>query len=203
MDRKTTTRMILGLILILLGGWFLAAQWYPQLAIWESFNITWPFIVIGVGILLYFLGLLGGEPDMMVPATVVTGIGGILYYQDRTGDWESWSYVWALIPGFVGLGTLLAALLKGSMRQVRDGLSLIIISMILFAIFSTFLGGLSWTGLLGAAALILLGIYLIVTNILRRPEKLKPTNLKEPVPEPSPAPEKLAGEEAQEPTRKE
>jgi len=181
--------MILGLILILLGAWFLAAQWYPQLAIWETLNITWPFIVIGVGILLYFLGLLGGEPDMMVPATVVTGIGGILYYQDSTGDWGSWSYIWALIPGFVGLGTILAALLKGSMRQVRDGLSLIIISMILFAIFGTFLGGLSWTGLLGAAALILLGIYLIVTNLLRRPEKPKPVDVGASVPDPSPAPE--------------
>ncbi len=146
MERRTITRMILGIILILLGAWFLAAKMYPQLAIWEDLNLSWPFIVIGVGILLYFLGLLGGEPDMMVPATVVTGIGGILYYQDRTGDWGSWSYAWALIPGFVGVGTILAALLKGNWRQVKDGLSLVIISMIMFAIFGTFLGGLSWTG---------------------------------------------------------
>ncbi len=39
-----------------------------------------------------------------MPSIIVGGIGGILAYQDYTGHWESWSYLWTLIPGFVGLG---------------------------------------------------------------------------------------------------
>ena len=40
---------------------------------------------------------------MMVPASIVTGIGGLLYWQNATGRWESWSYAWALIVASVGV----------------------------------------------------------------------------------------------------
>jgi small neutral amino acid transporter SnatA (MarC family) len=163
MKRRERTRILLGIIFILLGVWWLAAQWFPDLAIWESLNFSWPWIIIGVGLLLFFIGLLGGESDMAVPACVVTGIGGILYYQDLTGDWGSWSYAWALIPGFVGVGVFLAALLKGDLnKQFKEALRLIIISLLLFAVFGSFLGGLEWAGVAGALALILVGLYMIL-----------------------------------------
>jgi hypothetical protein len=38
------------------------------------------------------------------PGSILAGIGGIFYYQNLTNDWESWAYIWALIPGFVGIG---------------------------------------------------------------------------------------------------
>jgi hypothetical protein len=206
MDKRSRTRLLLGIILIIAGAWFFLAQFYPQLAIWEDLNLTWPWIVIGVGLLLYFLGLLGGEPDMMVPATVVTGIGGILYYQQQTGDWGSWAYAWALIPGFVGIGVFLAGLLKGNLRsQLKDAFTLILISLILFAIFGSFLGGLEWAGIIGAVALILLGLYIVVSNLVKpqariksqkKPVQEKPVDVDTPIPPPSPSPGAGAGEEA-------
>ena len=42
--------------------------------------------------------LLTGQPGMLVPACIVGGIGGMLYWQNLTGDWASWSYSWSLIP---------------------------------------------------------------------------------------------------------
>jgi len=61
--------------------------------------------------LLLFVGGATGVPALAVPATIISGIGAILYYQDTTGDWDSWTYVWALIPGFLGVGLLIAGVL--------------------------------------------------------------------------------------------
>ena len=84
---------------------------------WEIFS--WPWIVIGIGLFLFVLGAAVGEPGMAVPATIVSGLGGILAYQWYTGDWQSWSYIWALIPGFVGIGIVLMSLLGGDASAER------------------------------------------------------------------------------------
>jgi len=82
MKKQGRTQLALGFILILLGGWFVAQRTFPEIAaIAERFS-DWPFTVIGVGVLLLLLGLILGAPGLAVPAAIVSGIGGILYYQD-------------------------------------------------------------------------------------------------------------------------
>jgi hypothetical protein len=140
MERQNRSRIALGIFLVLIGLWFLLGRIFPELQIWTAL-FTWPMILVGVGAFLLILGLLVGSPGMAVPAAVVAGIGGILYYQNSTGDWSSWAFAWALIPGFVGIGTLLAGLLGDHPRQsFRSGLNLIVISAILFFIFYAMAG---------------------------------------------------------------
>jgi hypothetical protein len=167
-NRSTRSGLAAGILLILVGGWFLAVQLVPGLSesFWATFD--WPFIIIGVGACLLIFGLLAGAPGMAVPATIVAGIGGILAYQNATGDWTSWSYVWSLIPGFVGLGIMLSALLgDGGREGFRSGLSLVFISVILFLIFSAIMGASplgSWWPIL----LIILGVWLLIQPLFRR-----------------------------------
>lgn len=71
---------------------------------WLDANFIWPMWVIGAGALVFLIGLITGNPGMAIPASIVAGIGGILYYQETTGNFSSWSYMWTLIPGFVGNG---------------------------------------------------------------------------------------------------
>ena len=138
MSRKTRSNLALGILLILVGGWFLAMQIMPDLKDWFWLTFDWPFLIIGVGACLLIFGLLAGAPGMAVPATIVAGIGGIFAYQNSTGDWESWAYIWTLIPGFVGIGVMLSALLgDGGREGFRSGLTLSFISVILFMIFSS------------------------------------------------------------------
>ena len=99
MAGRNRSRIALGVFLILLGAWFLAGRIFPELRTWVD-AFTWPMILIAVGAFLLIFGLLVGSPGMAVPATIVAGIGGILYYQNATGDWESWAFLWTLIPGF-------------------------------------------------------------------------------------------------------
>ena len=126
-----------GVILILLGGIFLASEIYPDI-----FNFwSWPFILIGLGVLFLLWALITMNGGLAIPGMILSGLGGIFYYQEVTQDWESWAYVWALIPGFVGLGILLSGLIDKKFKQnLSGGVTLILISAILFFAFGTQFG---------------------------------------------------------------
>ena len=169
MDRQNRRNLVIGLILVLLGVWFLAVQYVPELGNWIDLEWSWPLLIVGVGASLLLFGILVDAPGMAVPAVIVGGIGGILYYQSTTGDWTSWSYLWTLIPGFVGVGIILAGLLGGNFRgSLSEGGGLIIISLILFAIFASITGGWNLLGVYWPVLLILLGLWLLVRSFIRR-----------------------------------
>ena len=161
--RQNRSSLILGILLILFGGWLVVTRQVPAVQYWLENNFTWPMWTIGAGLLILLIGLITGAPGMVVPASIIAGIGGILYYQNSSGDFGSWSYMWALIPGFVGIGTILAGLLGENTRtNLAHGLNLLAISAVLFLVFGTFFGGLAILGDYGAAILlILLGLYVL------------------------------------------
>ena len=173
MTKRNRTQLVLGVILILAAAWLIAVRIFPQLGDIVNLPIfDWPMWIILTGAAFLVLGLLVGAPGMAVPACIIAGIGGILYYQNATNDWTSWSYLWTLIPGFVGIGSILAGVLgEDTRRSVRSGANALVFSVIAFAIFSTLFGG--WT-ILGSyaqyvpiALLFILGIWFIVRGILR------------------------------------
>jgi len=160
-----------GLLLVLLGLFLLALQLWPNVGYLLRLEFTWPFIIIGIG-LLFFPGILvwgRGAAGLAVPGTIVTGIGLLLFYQNWSGDWESWAYAWTLIPGMVGLGAVLTGLIEGkSLRwAVNAGGGLILISLVLFAVFGFFLGSdqlAQW----GVPALLILGGLWLLGRTLSR-----------------------------------
>ena len=169
MNKESRANLAIGILLILLGGWFLSAQLFPNLN--DIFNIenAWPLIVIGVGIFLLLLGLIIRAPGLAVPACIVGGIGGILYWQYINQNWETWSYIWTLIPGFVGAGIILARLLGDEDQGAyRSGIKLMVISLILFVVFYLFLGGRGVLADYWPVLIILLGIWVFAQALLRR-----------------------------------
>lgn len=169
MSRQNRTQLVLGVLLVVVGIFYFLAQQMPALRVWTQFEFEWPFYVIGAGILILLIGLMTGAPSMAVPACIVAGIGAILYYQNRTGDWASWSFAWTLIPGFVGLGVLLTGLLGENTRQnLGHGLNLLVISAALFLVFAALFHQLNFLGGYGPAVLlVLLGLYVIGRGLLR------------------------------------
>ncbi len=168
MEYKNKASVTAGLILILIGAWFLALQLIPGLRVWVNLALSWPLIVIGVGAALLIIGLITGAAGMAIPACIVGGIGGLLYWQNATGHWESWAYAWTLIPGFVGLGIVLTGLMRGQAgRQLLRGGWLIVISALLFLIFASFLGGPNLLGPYWPVLLILAGLLSLGRNLLR------------------------------------
>lgn len=169
MNKSGRSQLALGIILILVGGWFLLNQTMPEFREFFEPYIEWPsnLLLIGGGILL--VALVTGSPGLAVPAAIVAGLGGIFYYQDATGNYGSWSYMWALIPGFVGVGVVLQGLLgENTASNLKRGLNMMVISAVLFLVFAAFLGGWNILGNFGPSILlILLGVWVLGSGIYR------------------------------------
>jgi hypothetical protein len=160
---------VLGILLVAVGVFYFLAQRIPALRVWTQLEFDWPFYVIGAGILILLIGLMTGAPSMAIPACIVAGIGAILYYQLHSQDWASWSFVWTLIPGFVGIGVILTGLLGENTREnLAHGLNLLVISAALFLVFAALFHQLGFLGPYGPAVLlVLLGLYVIGRGLLR------------------------------------
>ena len=169
MNRQGRTQLALGVILILLGAWFLADKSVPAFHSLFSKYAEFPFSMFLIGGAILIIGLVLGQPGMAVPAAIVAGIGGIFYYQHVTNNYESWSYMWTLIPGFVGAGAILTGLLgDNTAHNLRRGLNMMVISAVLFLIFASFFGGLQLLGNYGPAILlILLGLWVLGRGLYR------------------------------------
>ncbi len=168
MSTLRNSRVNAALTLIAIGAWFLAVQISPAVNEWAYGRYTWPIPIIGIGAGLLAIGLLTGQAGMAVPACIVGGVGGLLYWQNLTDNWGSWAYAWALIPGFVGVGIVLAGLLGGRLRQeLAAGGTLVGISLALFVVFGSFLGGSELVGVYWPVALIVVGGLLLVGTAAR------------------------------------
>lgn len=169
MNTRGRTQLALGVILILLGAGFLLDRSLPAFHTIFSRYAEFPANMFLIGAGIFILALVLGQPRLAVPAAIVAGLGGIFYYQETTGSGESWSYMWALIPGFVGVGVILAGLLGASTAyNIRRGLNLMVLSAVLFLIFSSFLGGWKLLGnYVPAILLILLGVWLLGRGLYR------------------------------------
>jgi hypothetical protein len=166
MRSANRTQIVFGILLIVLGAWFFALRFVPGL---ENLY-QWPYMIVSVGFLMLLFGMLVDAPGMAVPASIVAGIGGLLAYQNATGDWESWAYVWTLIPGFVGIGVILTGVLEGDLRgKLPGGGWLILISAVMFSFFGSFLGAGDLIGPYWPGLLVLVGLILLIQSLLGRP----------------------------------
>ncbi len=171
MSRKRS--FTFGVLLILLGGWFMAVQFVPGLADWFTKYADWPFWVIGPGIIFFVAALLSGVSALVIPGSIISGIGGILYYQNLTGDWESWSYAWTIIIGFVGIGVFLMHLLDGNIKKAfKEGGDTVLTSAMMFLIFGSFmryvLGDEPFFGEYWPVLIIIWGVWLLIRPMFRK-----------------------------------
>jgi hypothetical protein len=133
---------------------------------------AWPFFIIIPGLLLFAGMFLGGKSatGLAIPGSIVTTVGLILFVQNITDSFESWSYVWALIIVAVGVGRIIQGTRTEDKAALRDGSRVIAVGLALFAVFGIFFEFFifrSWLdSLLGRyllpALLIGAGVYLVM-----------------------------------------
>ncbi len=159
--------IIAGSILVLLGAVFLA---FNVLRI--DFGKVWPiiFFIIAAGFYLPVL-LMPNErknlSGLLIPGTILAGLGVIFFYNTLTDDWSSWAYIWTLIPAAVGLGLLLAARVgQWGGDTMKVGFWMFVISTAVCLILAAFFGG-GNAGAIGAVLLIGLGVYLLIQSMRR------------------------------------
>jgi len=196
-ERSNTGALVGGTLLVAFGLLALAQQLFRDVFTW---SLVWPLSVIALGG-LFFAGMFAGGRQvsgLAIPGSIIGGIGLLLLYQNLTGHWESWSYAWALIVFFVGLGIFLMGLYAGDEGQKRAGGRVMRTGFILFVIFGAFFEMIFSAGrepgirsILFPVLLIVLGGYLIVRRMgLFGGRKSEPETPAPPAPPVPPEPPK-------------
>jgi hypothetical protein len=144
-SREAPPGVILGAILIVIGMAVLAFRYLDVFAGQD----TWPWLIVGLGAVLFVVGLVVPNSGLVIGGTVVATIGGILAWQNQTGLWATWAWIWTLIPIGAGVGSLIGGLRTGD-REMRDSaLWQIVIGLALLAVFFLFFE--QFVGLSGGA----------------------------------------------------
>ena len=107
--RDNRGSVVAGAILILIGAAFLSFN-----VLHIDFGQVWPIIFFFIAAGFYLPVLLSTRnraemAGLLIPGTILAGLGVIFFYNTLTDDWGSWAYIWAFIPASVGLGLLIAA----------------------------------------------------------------------------------------------
>lgn len=154
-----------GILLILFGALALVSNFLPE----QVKLLSWPFFIIGVGLIFLIAALVSRLGGLAIPGVIVVGIGGIFYYQFVSGDYGSWAYLWTLIPGFVGLGILLSGIIKKQLRSaLTGGLILIGISLALFFFFGGGFGLSEEVVQYWPVLLIAWGLFILVRQLVKK-----------------------------------
>jgi hypothetical protein len=152
-------------MLIAVGVIFLLMPLFPNVSDVLNINQQWPLIIIAVGG-LFIVGAFLGSPGLAVPGSLISGLGLLLYYQNANNAWNTWAYAWTLIFIFIGIGIILSRAIDGDLASgLRQGGRLVVIGLILFLVFGSFLGaGLNST--VGLAILLIgIGIWMVARII--------------------------------------
>jgi hypothetical protein len=109
--------VLIGLSLLMFGVMTLAANLIlPALGVrftWLEPWRYWPMIVLGIGSLLFMLGLLSirraGWGALFIPAIPINVTGGLLLIGSVFNYWHIWSFGWSFIILGLAVGFLFAA----------------------------------------------------------------------------------------------
>ncbi len=169
-EKRNYGALVVGSVLICFGALVLIERLFEGARFW---GIAWPLIIIGFGS-LFFVGmfLLGKTfAWMAIPGSIIATNGLMLFLQNLTGRWETWSYSWTVILMSIGAGIFIMGAWQGDASRRRAGLKLFEVGVVMFVIFGAFfeiifsLG--APEGLRGyvfPVALLCLGIYLVVKS---------------------------------------
>ena len=111
----------------------------------RAFNVdfpdfSWPFFIIGPGLAFFVAMVFGGRGagGLAIPGSVITTVGLILLGQSVFDYFESWAYIWALIPAAASVGMIIAGLWDGAPKMVRAGTQLASSGLLMLLVFGTF-----------------------------------------------------------------
>ncbi len=158
-------------VLIGLGVLFLAGQIFG-VNFWSIAGFSWPVFVLIPGVIFLALAFAGDRKmsGFVFPGAFITGTGAILWYQNATGNWQSWAYIWTLYPVFLGFALMFNGRRNGKEKEIATGRGFITYGMIAFlagaAFFELAIFGANsaLTGWIVPLALIGVGGYLLLTG---------------------------------------
>ena len=167
---RSKSSFYIGVLVISLGVITLFAQATRRLGLFGvpwGWRAAWPLFVLWAGAAFLLPVAIWWErrreiAGLVVPGTVLTTTGLILLFQNVTGLWGTWSFLWALEPIAVGLSLLMLYYLLDRPAGLLIAASIVggvgLLMLLIFSGMFTFLGPLM---------IIVLGVLLVLAALGR------------------------------------
>jgi len=130
--------------------------------------MAWPLFVILPGLPFLYFALTGGKysSGLIFPGLIITGTGAILMYQNTFNHFESWAYIWALYPVFIGMGMIFNGKRMNIAPEVSTGRGMIRYGLITLASFAILFEVFIFQNVFGGLTEYLLPLMLIGAGVL-------------------------------------
>ena len=143
---------------------------------WHAWEWLWPLEVLAVAMGFLLASIYMRSIWLLLPAILVGANGVVFQFCALTGLWESWAVLWTIEPLSLGLAFLII-----NLRQRSRGL--FVAGVILCAVAGIGLIGMTaifprWIliNALGPAILLIVGILMLVSSLVRRPATPEPAS---------------------------
>lgn len=177
-----TIELLVGLMLLVIGVLVLASEplggWASGLGISREVLAWWPVLLVGLSLFFLVPAVLGRQhrrlrAGMMIPGTMLAGIGGALLWTTLEDRWSAWSYLWSVIPFSLGLGMYVAGWIADAPAFKWIGSGIAAGGVFAYLAFATAFGGEAFR-LVGALGIIALGLALIAGGLAERLSRKSP-----------------------------
>jgi len=171
-----TIELIAGLLLLIVGAVVLASD--PLLDFVRGLGISddvlrwWPVLIIVLSLFFIVPGFLGGpsrrlRAGMVIPGTILAGVGCALLYTSLTDRWAAWAYLWSVLPFSFGLGMYAAGWIADAPAFKWIGAGIAVGGVVAYVVFATAFGGEAFR-LIAAIGILALGLALTVGGLAER-----------------------------------
>lgn len=154
-----------GIPVLVTGGILLAET---MLDYWEIWVIAWPLEVIAVGIGFLLAAIFIRVIWLLIPALIITLVGGALAFTTLTGLWETWAFLWTVVPLALGLAFFTIGLNEQRNAITIVGAGFAGFAGVAFASLSVFTAGWDFVNLIAPGFVILMGMLILATGFVKR-----------------------------------
>jgi hypothetical protein len=168
-----TIELTAGLLLIAVGLVVLASE--PLLGFVRSLGVGddvlrwWPLLLIGLSLFFLGPGLFGRQSrrlraGMVIPGTMLAGVGAALLYSSLADRWGAWAYLWSVIPFSFGVGMYAAGWIADAPAFKWIGAGIAAGGVVAYLVFATAFGGEAFR-VVAAIGILVLGLALTVGGL--------------------------------------
>ena len=161
-----------GIPILVTGGILFVASVTNNWGIWA---LAWPLEVIAVGIGFLLAAIFLRVIWLLIPAMIITFVGGALAFTTLTGLWNTWSFLWTVVPLALGLAFIIIGLNEQKTALTIVGAGFAGLAGVAFASLSVFETGWGFVNLIAPGFVILMGLLILAIGFVKREQVERPT----------------------------
>jgi hypothetical protein len=171
-----TIELIAGVLLLIIGVVVLASEPIIDLVtgvgIDDDVLAWWPILLVALSLFFLVPSLVGRQhrrlrAGMVIPGSLLAGIGGALLYTSLTDRWASWSSLWSVLPFSFGLGMYAAGWIADAPAFKWIGSAIAAGGVIAYLVFAIAFGGEAFR-VVAAVGILALGLALTIGGLADR-----------------------------------